>query len=156
MSDRDDEDRAALQEIIPDPDADTLRILVSTDNHLGYEENDNVRGESIVLSHFCSLRLARQSPCQLSLRMQTCLSECMKAGYTRVPLFGKLPLVTRDCIYDCIYGFLPPPTTPFLSLSHTRPTNVRHSIHTSHFITHTPHHTHTHTHTHRHGLLCGL
>jgi hypothetical protein len=81
MPDHNDDDRAALQEIIPDPDADTLRILVSTDNHLGYEENDNVRGESIVLSHFGSLRLARQRPCQRSLRMQTCLSECMKAGY---------------------------------------------------------------------------
>ena len=30
--------------ILDDPDSDTLRILLSTDNHLGYAENDNVRG----------------------------------------------------------------------------------------------------------------
>lgn len=29
---------------ISEPDDDTLRVLLSTDNHLGYMENDPVRG----------------------------------------------------------------------------------------------------------------
>ena len=34
------------QDKLEDADSDTLRILLSTDNHLGYEENDDVRGKS--------------------------------------------------------------------------------------------------------------
>ena len=33
------------QDKLEDPDGDTLRILLSTDNHLGFEENDDVRGK---------------------------------------------------------------------------------------------------------------
>lgn len=35
----------ARQTVLPDPDEDTLRIMLSTDNHLGYAERDPVRRE---------------------------------------------------------------------------------------------------------------
>lgn len=34
-----------VEEILRGPDEDTFRIMLSTDNHLGYEERDNIRGK---------------------------------------------------------------------------------------------------------------
>jgi double-strand break repair protein MRE11 len=39
-----DEDQNNMSEVIADADEDTIRILLSTDNHLGYCEGDPVRG----------------------------------------------------------------------------------------------------------------
>ena len=47
MSDQEvdnDDDRASVTEILEDPDENTLRVMLSTDNHLGYQEKDPIRG----------------------------------------------------------------------------------------------------------------
>jgi double-strand break repair protein MRE11 len=41
---RQDKNTSATTTVIDDADADTIRIIVSTDNHLGYSEGDTVRG----------------------------------------------------------------------------------------------------------------
>jgi double-strand break repair protein MRE11 len=41
--DHDSQEQDRPQSLTP-PDADTIRIIVSTDNHLGYNERDAVRG----------------------------------------------------------------------------------------------------------------
>lgn len=51
--------------ILEDPDPNTLRILVSTDNHLGYAENDNVRGNDSFAALEEVLYLAKQYSCDM-------------------------------------------------------------------------------------------
>lgn len=69
-------------------DADALRILVSTDNHLGYEERDAVRGEDSFHSFAEVLSIARSENVDLLLLggdlfhdnkpSRECLYRCMK------------------------------------------------------------------------------
>lgn len=51
--------------ILEDPDPNTLRILVSTDNHLGYAENDNVRGNDSFAALEEVLYLAKEYSCDM-------------------------------------------------------------------------------------------
>jgi Calcineurin-like phosphoesterase len=49
------------------PDANTMRILLSTDNHLGYEENDAVRGMDSFAAFEEVLYLAKRFHCDMVL-----------------------------------------------------------------------------------------
>ena len=51
--------------ILEDPDPNTLRILVSTDNHLGYAETDNVRGNDSFAALEEVLYLAKEYKCDM-------------------------------------------------------------------------------------------
>jgi hypothetical protein len=51
--------------ILEDPDPDTMRILISTDNHLGYAENDNVRGNDSFAALEEVLYLAKEYSCDM-------------------------------------------------------------------------------------------
>ena len=53
--------------ILEEPDADTLRIMVSTDNHLGYAETDNVRGNDSFAALEEVLYLAKEYSCDMVL-----------------------------------------------------------------------------------------
>lgn len=57
------------QDKLEDPDADTLRVMLSTDNHLGYEENDDVRGKSrpTLSTRLCEKEFPIFSCCRLIL-----------------------------------------------------------------------------------------
>ena len=48
-------------------DPDTLRIMVSTDNHLGYAERDNVRGMDSFSAFEEVLYLAKRFNCDMVL-----------------------------------------------------------------------------------------
>lgn len=52
---------------IGDADLDTLRILLSTDNHLGYAEDDNVRGNDSFSALEEVLFLAKEYRCDMVL-----------------------------------------------------------------------------------------
>jgi hypothetical protein len=52
---------------VEDPDQDTLRIMLSTDNHLGYAENDTVRGNDSFAALEEVLYLAKFYRCDLVL-----------------------------------------------------------------------------------------
>lgn len=52
---------------IEDPDQDTIRIMLSTDNHLGYAENDTVRGNDSFAALEEVLYLAKFYCCDLVL-----------------------------------------------------------------------------------------
>ncbi len=51
--------------ILEDPDSDTLRILISTDNHLGFAETDNVRGNDSFAALEEVLYLAKEYSCDM-------------------------------------------------------------------------------------------
>ena len=51
--------------ILEDPDPDTMRILISTDNHLGYAETDNVRGNDSFAALEEVLYLAKEYSCDM-------------------------------------------------------------------------------------------
>lgn len=53
------QDNAPLQDY-PEPDANTLRVLISTDNHLGYLETDPIRGMDSFAAFEEVLHLAKQ------------------------------------------------------------------------------------------------
>ena len=53
--------------ILEDPDPDTMRILISTDNHLGYAETDNVRGNDSFAALEEVLYLAKEYSCDMVL-----------------------------------------------------------------------------------------
>jgi hypothetical protein len=59
----DDEDRP----IVEDPDDDTIRVMISTDNHLGYAENDLSRGNDSFAALEEVLYLAKYYHCDLVL-----------------------------------------------------------------------------------------
>lgn len=52
---------------IDDPDQDTLRIMLSTDNHLGYQEENSVRGNDSFAALEEVLYLAKHYSCDLVL-----------------------------------------------------------------------------------------
>lgn len=52
---------------IEDPDQDTIRIMLSTDNHVGYAENDTVRGNDSFAALEEVLYLAKFYHCDLVL-----------------------------------------------------------------------------------------
>jgi double-strand break repair protein MRE11 len=56
-----------------DPDEDTFRILISTDNHLGYNERDPVRG----LDSFAALEEVLYLAKKYNVRMTRCECICM-------------------------------------------------------------------------------
>jgi DNA repair exonuclease SbcCD nuclease subunit len=49
------------------PDQDTIRIMISTDNHLGYAEDDNVRGDDSFAALEEVLYLAKHHRCDMVL-----------------------------------------------------------------------------------------
>ena len=51
--------------ILEEPDSDTLRILISTDNHLGFAETDNVRGNDSFAALEEVLYLAKEYSCDM-------------------------------------------------------------------------------------------
>lgn len=51
--------------ILEDPDPDTMRIMISTDNHLGYAETDNVRGNDSFAALEEVLYLAKEYSCDM-------------------------------------------------------------------------------------------
>lgn len=53
--------------ILDDPDSDTMRILISTDNHLGFAEIDNVRGNDSFAALEEVLYLAKEYSCDMVL-----------------------------------------------------------------------------------------
>jgi hypothetical protein len=53
--------------VIDDPDQDTVRIMISTDNHLGYAEDDNVRGNDSFAALEEVLYLAKHYRCDMVL-----------------------------------------------------------------------------------------
>ena len=53
--------------IIGDADMNTLRILLSTDNHLGYAEDDNIRGNDSFAALEEVLFLAKEYRCDMVL-----------------------------------------------------------------------------------------
>ena len=52
---------------VEDPDEDTIRIMLSTDNHLGYAENDTVRGNDSFAALEEVLYLAKFYRCDMVL-----------------------------------------------------------------------------------------
>jgi Calcineurin-like phosphoesterase len=52
---------------VEDPDDDTLRIMLSTDNHVGYAESDNVRGNDSFAALEEVLYLAKFYRCDMVL-----------------------------------------------------------------------------------------
>lgn len=52
---------------VEDPDTDTVRIMVSTDNHVGYAEDDNVRGNDSFAALEEVLYLAKFYRCDMVL-----------------------------------------------------------------------------------------
>jgi Calcineurin-like phosphoesterase len=55
------------QDKLEPPDANTMRIMLSTDNHLGYEENDAVRGMDSFAAFEEVLYLAKRFHCDMVL-----------------------------------------------------------------------------------------
>ena len=53
--------------LVEDPDSDTMRIMISTDNHLGFAENDNVRGNDSFAALEEVLYLAKEYSCDMVL-----------------------------------------------------------------------------------------
>jgi len=49
------------RKVLSAPDKDTLRILVATDNHLGYNENDNIRGDDSFRAFEEVMQIARDN-----------------------------------------------------------------------------------------------
>ena len=65
--DENDSAGPAAAQMIDDPDDDTLRIMVSTDNHLGYNERDPVRGMDSFAAFEEVLYLAKRFHCDMVL-----------------------------------------------------------------------------------------
>ena len=53
--------------ILEDADSNTLRIMISTDNHVGYAENDNIRGNDSFAALEEVLYLAKEYGCDMVL-----------------------------------------------------------------------------------------
>mmetsp|Transcript_11767 Transcript_11767/g.23325 ORF Transcript_11767/g.23325 Transcript_11767/m.23325 type:complete len:979 (+) Transcript_11767:194-3130(+) len=53
--------------VLEDPDKDTMRVMISTDNHVGYAENDNVRGNDSFAALEEVLYLAKEYRCDMVL-----------------------------------------------------------------------------------------
>jgi len=79
------------------PDADTLRILLSTDNHLGYAETDPVRGND----SFCALEevlvLAKHFCCDMVLLSGDLFHE---NNPSRSTLHKTMQILKRYCCGD--------------------------------------------------------
>lgn len=66
-SPNDDHPPADRNVTLEDPDSDTLRVMLSTDNHLGYAENDTVRGNDSFAALEEVLYLAKEYRCDMVL-----------------------------------------------------------------------------------------
>jgi len=81
--------------ILDEPDSDTLRILISTDNHLGYAETDNVRGNDSFAALEEVLYLAKEYSCDMVMLAGDLFHENRPSRRT---LFKTMDIFRRYCM----------------------------------------------------------
>ena len=82
---------------VPNADADTIRILVSTDNHVGYGERDPIRKDDSWRSFDEAMNIARQRDVDMVLLAGDLFHDNSKL----FPRSLRLPTVSKR------YGFFP-------------------------------------------------
>ncbi len=79
------------------PNEDTLRIMISTDNHLGYNERDAVRGMDSFAAFEEVLYLAKKYQCDMVLLAGDLFHENRPS---RATLFRTMQIVRKYCMGD--------------------------------------------------------
>jgi len=85
----------AQQTVLEDPDENTMRILLSTDNHLGYNERDAVRGMDSFAAFEEVLHLARRFRCDMVLIGGDLFHENRPSRHT---LFRAMEIIRKHCM----------------------------------------------------------
>lgn len=94
MSDHEEE---PLPPALASPDENTLRIMVSTDNHLGYNERDAVRGMDSFAAFEEVLYLAKKFECDMVLLAGDLFHENRPS---RTTLFRTMQILRQYCMGD--------------------------------------------------------
>ena len=85
------------QTVLEDPDENTLRIMLSTDNHLGYNERDPVRGGDSFAAFEEVLYLAKRFNCDMVLLAGDLFHENKPSRHT---MYRAMEIIRRYCMGD--------------------------------------------------------
>ena len=83
------------EEDLTNDDPDTLRIMISTDNHLGFAERDNVRGMDSFAAFEEMLYLSQRFHCDLVLVRNRERNESFQKSLTHA---------IHTCMHACMHG----------------------------------------------------
>ena len=95
MSDHEDGEESPRP--LGNPDENTLRVMISTDNHLGYNERDAVRGMDSFAAFEEVLYLAKKFQCDMVLLAGDLFHENRPS---RTTLFRTMQILRKYCMGD--------------------------------------------------------